>query len=356
MGTVEAKKKTMLVVDDVSINRMILTDLFSGEFEVLEAQNGQEALATIGEYGAGLSIVLLDIVMPVMDGFGVLRSMSESGLINTVPVIFITGENDDEKALMGYSLGVSDLIQKPFNTDIVYRRVNNVVALYSHKQDLEHKLKEQREMLQAQARKLQQSNQALIDAISSTVEFRDEESGEHVKRIRVLTRILLEGANKYYPLTKEEIETISNASVVHDIGKIAIPDAILQKPGRLTAEEFEIMKTHTTKGCAMLKTFPMEDKHYFQYCYDVCRHHHERWDGRGYPDGLKGDSIPVWAQATSVADVYDALTAKRVYKEAIPHEKAINMILNGECGVFNPKMLESLVSVQASLSQGVKVD
>ena len=342
--------KKLLVVDDIDLNRLILTDLFCDEFDVLEAENGLVALALLDKYGAQIAIVLLDIVMPEMDGFGVLQAMNESGLISTVPVIMITGENDDEKSLKGYELGVSDLLNKPFNSKIVYRRVHNVVDLYAHKQNLEQKLQEQKEALEKQAERLKQSNQFVIDALSTTVEFRNLESGEHIKRIRVLTKILLETVVDHYHLPKEDIEAIASASAMHDIGKIAIPDAILLKPGALTKEEFEIMKTHTTKGCEILSSLNYtQDPQYYQYCYDICRHHHERWDGRGYPDGLKGDDIPIWAQATSIADVYDALTSKRVYKPAYSHEQAINMIVNGECGVFNPKLLEYLLEIQDSL-------
>ncbi len=349
-------KKKLLVVDDIEINRIILSDLFSGQFDVLEAENGRAAIDLLDQYKEEISIVLLDLVMPVMDGFEVLRIMNNSGIIQTIPVILITGEDDDEKSLLGYKLGVSDLIKKPFNSDIVYRRVNNVVDLYSHKRDLEQKLKEQKEELERQSRRLKQSNQFVIDTLSTTVEFRNFESGEHIKRIRVLTHLLLEKANQYYPLSPEEIEMIGNASAVHDIGKIAIPDSILLKPGPLNSEEFAIMKTHTIRGCEILSSLNyMQDQEYFTYCYDVCRHHHERWDGRGYPDGLKGDAIPVWAQATSLADVYDALTSKRVYKDAYSNEEAIKMILNGECGVFNPKFLDCLVSIKDILCGKVQL-
>lgn len=343
-------KKKLLVVDDIDINRAILEDLFYEKYEVIEAENGKVALELINQFKNKIAVVLLDIVMPIMDGFEVLKEMNENGIIDTVPVIMITGENDDEISLRGYQLGVSDLINKPFNPEIVYRRVNNIVALYSHKQHLEEKLKEQKEFLEKQAHRLKQANQFVIDALSTTLEFRSSESGEHIKRIRTLTKILLETAKEYYPLSDDAIEAISNASAMHDIGKIAIPDSILLKPGRLTDEEFEIMKSHSVRGCEILESLNYtQDKEYYTYCYDICRHHHERWDGRGYPDGLKGDEIPIWAQATSIADVYDALTSKRVYKDAYTHEQAVNMILNGECGSFNPKLIECFVKVQAEL-------
>ncbi|MCL2705085.1 MAG: response regulator [Spirochaetaceae bacterium] len=347
-------RKKILVVDDIEINRMILSDLFSEEFDLLEAENGRVAMELLEQNKEEISIVLLDLMMPVMDGFEVLQEMNSSAIIKTIPVILITGEDDVEKTLLGYKLGVSDFIRKPFNSDIVYRRVNNVVALYNHKKNLEEKLKEQKEELESQARRLKQFNQNVIDILSTTVEFRSLESGEHIKRIRMLTHILLEGVKEHYSFSTEEIEVIGNASAVHDIGKIAIPDSILLKPGPLTSEEFTIMKTHTTKGCEVLSSLThMQDQEYFTYCYDVCRHHHERWDGRGYPDGLKGDSIPVWAQATSLADVLDALTSKRCYKDAYGHNEAIKMILNGECGIFNPKFLDCLLSIKDRLFEQI---
>lgn len=347
-------KKKLLVVDDVQLNRILLTDLFGDDYDVLEADNGQIALELILKHRDELAIVLLDLVMPVMDGFQVLEQMTQLGLIQTIPVILITGESDDEKTLMGYALGVSDLVNKPFNPEIVSRRVNNVVRLYSHRQELERELREQKEMLEQQARRIHQSNQFVIDALSTTVEFRNMESGEHIMRVRTLTKIFLEELREFYPLTDEQIETISNVSAMHDIGKIVISDAILLKPGPLTEEEFEIMKTHTIRGCEILDTLNYtQDEESYRYSYDICRHHHERWDGSGYPDGLKGDEISIWAQATSLADVYDALTSERVYKKAYTHKETIEMILSGECGAFNPKMLDMLVRVQDTLQEKI---
>ena len=348
------QQKKLLVVDDIPINRLILADLFQEEYEVLEAENGQQALELILQYREQIAIVLLDIVMPVMDGFQVLERMAKLDLIQTIPVIMITGESDDEKTLMGYALGVSDIISKPFNPKIVSRRVNNVVKLYSHRQELERELKKQKEMLEQQARRIHQSSQFVIDALSTTVEFRNMESGEHIMRVRTLTKIFLEEMREFYPLTDEQIKTIANVSAMHDIGKIVISDAILLKPGPLTMEEFEIMKTHTIRGCEILDTLNYtQDEESYRYSYDICRHHHERWDGRGYPDGLKGDEISIWAQATSLADVYDALTSERVYKKAYSHEETIRMILNGECGAFNPRLLDMLVRVEGTLQEKI---
>lgn len=343
-------KKKILVVDDIDINRMILNELFNDAFDIMEAPNGAVALDIIAENSEDLSVVLLDLVMPVVDGFEVLKQMNESGLIKNVPVILITSEDDDEMALQAYALGVSDFIRKPFNSEIVNRRVNNVIDLYSYKNHLEEKLVEQKNELIEQEGRIKQMNYSLIDTLSATVEFRNVESGKHIKRIRMLLKLILQNIKSDYPFTSEEIEIISMASALHDVGKIAIPDSVLLKPGKLTEEEFDVMKTHTTRGCEILESLDyFHDREYYQYCYDICRWHHERWDGRGYPDGLKGEEIPIWAQACSIVDVYDALTSKRVYKDAFAHDKAIQMIMNGECGTFNPKLLNCLDKVKNEL-------
>lgn len=337
-------KRIMLVVDDMELNRAILDELFHEFYHVIEASNGEEAIKLIGEYGKDIAIVLLDLIMPVMNGFQVLQEMSDRHLIKEIPVIMITSENSEQAILNGYNLGVSDVITKPFNPDIVRKRVENTVELNSYKLHLENKVNSQVCYIEKQAKELEKVNNFIIDTLSTIVEFRDLDSGQHVKRIRRLTKILLSSVareHKEYGLTDEMIDTIASASAMHDIGKISIPDHILLKPGRLTAEEFEIMKTHTTKGCKLLDSLNyIHTSDYFKYSYDICRHHHERWDGKGYPDGLKGDEITIWAQVVALADVYDALTSSRVYKEAYSPETAIRMILNGECGTFNPMLID----------------
>jgi len=347
-----ADKRKLLVVDDMQVNRLILADLFDEQYEVLEAENGREALDIIEQNNNDIAIVLLDLLMPVMDGFGVLEEMNRTGIIQTIPVIMITSESDEEKIQIGYKLGVADLINKQFNPDIVYTRVNNVIALYSHKRDLVEKLEEQRIKLDLQTKRIRQANQFLIDALSTTVEFRNMESGTHIKRIRTFVHILLEAFHDHFPIPSEQIEIISNSSALHDIGKIAISDSILLKAGPLTREERAIMETHTMRGCEMLTMIDyIQDREYFNYSYEICRYHHERWDGKGYPDKLIGDEIPIWAQVASLADVYDALTSKRVYKGAYTHEQAIEMITGGECGAFNPLMLECFMEVKDTLHE-----
>ncbi len=346
----EKSEKKILVVDDIKINRLALRELFTQQYDVLEAANGREALALIGEYRERIAAILLDLIMPEMDGFGVLRSMNASGDINFVPVILITGETGDDETLRGYSLGVSDVVTKPFNAEIVYRRVSNVIDLYAHKNDIEAKLTESREKLAEQDLRLKRANRFLIDALATTVEFRNFESGEHVKRMSNITKILLTMMNDEYGFPKELVETIADASMLHDIGKIAMPDSVLLKPGALTKEEFEVMKTHPLQGCSILESLDyVPDKEYYDYCYDICRHHHERWNGKGYPDGIAGDEISIWAQAASLADVYDALTSNRVYKKAYTHDEAVTMILHGDCGVFNPHLMERFQETAPSL-------
>jgi putative two-component system response regulator len=238
-----------------------------------------------------------------------------------------------------YNLGAVDVITKPFLINFLKCRVSNIIELYEHRNDLEKIVNEQLERLNAQ-------NRSLIETLASIIEFRDCESGEHVKRISGLTEILMTKVTKMYPeyyVPQAEIDKIVLASVLHDVGKISIPDGILNKPARLTNEEFEIMKLHTVKGCEILESMPkgMMDTDIYNYSYDICRHHHERWNGKGYPDKLSGDDITIWSQVVSVADVYDALTSPRVYKSAFDHDTAVKMIFNNECGVFNPKVLNA---------------
>lgn len=338
------EKKTILIVDDMEVNRAILCELFQNKYTILEAENGKEALTLINRYRDGLSLILLDIVMPEMDGIEVLRNMGEQRLTDKIPVILITAESSEVTALEGYTIGASDIINKPFNPKIVCRRVDNIVELYDHKRHLEDKLKEQYCMLEMQAQKLKQANAFVIDTLSTVVEFRNCESGSHIRRIRTITRLLLhELGLKYteYRFPDAQIDMITDAAALHDIGKIAIPDSVLLKPGKLTPEEFEIMKAHTIRGCEILQSLDyVQDEEFYNYCYEICRHHHERWDGNGYPDGLKGNEIAIWAQVVSLADVYEALTSERVYKPPYTHEQAVAMILGGECGAFNPRLLQ----------------
>lgn len=333
------EQDTILVVDDMEVNRVILCEIFKQDYRILEAEDGAQALELIQKEKDRLAIILLDIVMPNVNGFQVLET-----IMKKIPVILITGDPTIQPEEKGYALEVADVIRKPFSPHVVRRRVENIINLWKHKNNLEHLVKKQTERLERKNQELRETNNKIIDTLATVVEFRDSESGEHIKRIKGFTRILLNYVMKYYKeyeLTEEQMEKIVEASAMHDVGKIAIPDNILLKPGKLTADEFEVMKLHTVKGCDIIDTISfMNDKEFFQYCYEICRYHHERFDGRGYPDHLKGEEIPISAQVVSLADVYDALVSERVYKAAYEPEEAYQMILNGECGIFSPKILE----------------
>lgn len=291
-------------------------------------------------------LILLDITMPVMNGFDVLEYMDEHGLIQKIPVILITGETIIDSEDKAYSFGVADVIHKPFYPHIVKKRSKNIIELYQNKLDMERRLKEQERAIRAQEKEIRKNNDFMIEALSSIVETRNLETGEHTRHIKYYTRAILDRLLESFPqygITQSQVEQIVSASALHDIGKIGIPDAILLKPGRLTAEEFEIMKTHTTIGCELLeKTYWDHTSEFYRYSYDICRHHHERWDGKGYPDHLAGDAIPLSAQVVAIADVYDALISPRVYKKAYTNEQAFEMILNGECGIFSDDMMACL--------------
>lgn len=336
-------RNTLLIVDDVEINRAILHSLFEKSYNILEAENGKQALMLLNHYKENIAAMLLDLTMPIMNGYQVMDEMSRQHIISQVPVVIITSDDSTENEVRAFDLGASDIIMKPFEPHVVKRRVENIIQLNLHKLHLE-------ELVSEQALKLRESNEVIVDALSSVIEYRSLESGQHIKRIRLFTKILLEEAAincPEYDLNEDRIRLIVDASSMHDIGKIAIPDSILNKPGALTAEEFEIMKTHTTKGCEILSGLDrMDAQEYLLHAYNICRYHHERWDGRGYPDGLKGENIPISAQVVAIADCYDALTNDRVYKKAFSHEKAFNMILNGECGTFSPKILECFKNVR----------
>ena len=335
-------RNILLIVDDVELNRMLLRNVFEGEYNILEAENGEQALFLMKQYQDSIAAVLLDIVMPVKDGYEVLESMKRAQLTDKLPVIVVTSRDSSDDEVRAFDLGAVDIVSKPFEPYVVSRRVHNAVELSRHREHLEQTVEEQ-------AASLQKSTNVLVDALSSVIEHRSVESGQHVLRIRTFTKVLLEDVMRSYPeygLSEQEIVMISSAAALHDVGKIAIPDIILNKPGKLTQEEFEIMKTHAKKGGEILSVLnPIHDKKYLQYAYNICMYHHERWDGKGYPEGLKGENIPICAQAVGVADVYDALTTERVYKGAYTPETAFSMILNGECGQFSPKLLESFKHV-----------
>ena len=347
-----SERKKILIVDDSEMNRALLEDMLSDDYEILEAANGMEATAILSEQELGICLVLLDIVMPVMDGFETLTMMNKKGWIKNIPVIMISAETASTYMDRAYGLGAVDYISRPFDERTVRHRVDSNVILGEKQRSLSTRLS-------AQIYEKEKDNRLMIEILSHIVEFRNGESGLHVLHVHTITEILLKALRKKtdkYPLTQQEITLICNASALHDVGKISIPSEILNKPCRFTPEEFEIMKGHTVEGAKMLKDIPFRgNEPLIKIGYQICRWHHERYDGRGYPDGLKGEEIPIAAQVVSLADVYDALTAKRVYKPAFSHEKAMEMILHGECGAFNPLLLECLEESQEQLKKELNV-
>ena len=340
------RRQRILIADDSEMNRSILADMLGEEYDILEAEDGVKAVAALQKYRTAIDLVLLDIVMPEMDGFEVLTLMNQQGWIEDIPVIMISAETAPAHVERAYNLGATDFINRPFNGMVVHRRVVNTTLLYAKQKKLVG-------MVADQIYEKERQNTLMIDILSHIVEFRNGESGQHVIHIRMLTELFLQRLmlkTDRYPLTPVDINLICIASALHDVGKIAIPGEILNKPGRFTEEEFAIMKEHTTIGSAMMEAVPIHGSEaLIKVARDICRWHHERWDGRGYPDGLKGDEIPISAQIVALADVYDALTSPRVYKPAIPHDKAVEMILDGQCGAFNPLLLECLTEVSAKL-------
>lgn len=339
MNNAAEKNARILIVDDSAINRDMLSDMLSDDYDIVEAADGEEALSILKERVYDIDLVLLDIIMPAVDGFGVLDVMKRYHWIDNTPVIMISSETSQSYIRKAFELGVTDYILRPFDSFVIHKRVSNTLMLYRKQKKLLSALEEQ-------VYENEKNNSMMINVLAHIVEFRNGESGMHVHHIKQLTSILLqnliEKTDKYH-LTENDILLISTASSLHDIGKISIDDKILNKPGRLTAEEFEVIKTHSLIGAEMLQdlhsthNYPLFDK-----AYEICRWHHERYDGKGYPDGLKGEEIPISAQVTSLADVYDALTSNRCYKKAFSHEKAMEMILDGQCGAFNPVLLQCL--------------
>ena len=348
----EKLKQQILIVDDSEINREILKEILKEDYRILEAANGEECLEQLERYGTGISLVLLDIVMPEMDGFEVLAAMNQNHWIEDIPVIMISSEDSDSYIRRAYEMGVSDYISCPFDAKIVYQRVLNMIKLYA----------KQRRLIRLVTRQIyekERNNRMLIGILSQIVEFRNGESGLHVIHINLITQLLLEQLVKKtgkYQLSWEDRFLIATASALHDIGKIGIDERILNKPGKLTKEEFEIMKTHTLIGAQMLDNLDMyRNEKLLKLAYEICRWHHERYDGKGYPDGLVGEEIPISAQVVSLADVYDALVSERVYKKAFSHEKALEMIQNGECGTFNPLLLQCMTEAQDKLKTMMEV-
>ena len=346
-------KSRILIVDDSGMNRMMLSELLEDRYDILEASNGVEALALIRQNLSSLDLVLLDIVMPELDGFGVLAHMKKCHWLEFIPVIMISSEGDSSYIEKAFNLGASDYIQRPYKGFLIHRRIMNTLGLFQRQRRLVG-------LVEEQVYENEKNSRMMINVLGHIVEFRNGESGMHIHHIQVITKLLLHHLVEMtdaYPLSESDIAMYSTASALHDIGKISIDGDILNKPGRLTPEEFEIIKTHALIGAEMLEQLPFySDNPLIHAAYEICRWHHERYDGRGYPDGLKGEEIPISAQVTALADVYDALTSVRCYKAAIPHEKAMEMILDGQCGAFNPLLLQCLKDVQYQMADAMRSD
>lgn len=349
--------KRVLIVDDVELNRFILKGILCADFDVVEADSGKAALEILRKESSDISIVLLDIVMPEMNGFEVLETMKKLGYLNYLPVIIISTESTAQYVDKAYDMGATDFINKPYNPNVVLHRVLNTIKLFNRQHTL-------MEIVNEQVYEKHRYADMMINILSSVMEMKNGESGLHILHINTITRILTESLlvlTDKYTFTKSDIQLICVASSLHDIGKMAIPDEIINKPGKLTPEEFEIMKTHSAQGAKMIQGLTeYKDERLIKFAYDICLYHHERYDGKGYPVGLKGEEIPIWAQIVSVADVFDALISERVYKPAYTPDKALDMIIAGECGTFNPLIIQCLTNeykhIVAALSHVSKAE
>ena len=348
------KRQKILIVDDSKLNRDILKEILGDAYNYLEAENGNQAIQRIGE-NIGIDLMLLDINMPQMNGFEVLKIMKRSQCIAETPVIMISSEDAVDTMRKAYELGITDYITRPFDSVIVKKRVQNTLDLYTNQKHLIN-------LVYDQVYEKEENNNIMIQIMSNILGSRNSESREHILHIKIATEMMLRQLVKVtdaYPLTEADIALITTASSLHDIGKIRIPEEVLNKPGRLTDEEFKIMKKHSELGATIIKDMDFPQDHRLVHtAWEICRWHHERWDGKGYPDGLKGEEIPICAQVVSIVDVYDALTSERCYKKAFDHDTAIQMILDGQCGQFNPILLKCLkeLSIQLSKMSGKEMD
>ena len=341
------KRQKILIVDDSEFNRDMLKEILRETYNYLEAENGNQAIQIMGE-NPGIDLMLLDINMPQMNGFEVLKWMNQSRCIDETPVIMISSEDAVDTMRKAYELGITDYITRPFDSVIVKKRVQNTLDLYTNQKHLIN-------VVYDQVYEKEENNNIMIQIMSNILGSRNSESREHILHIKTATEMMLRQLVKVtdvYPLTEADIALITTASSLHDIGKIRIPEEILNKPGRLTDEEFQIMKTHSELGAAIIKDMDFPQDHPLVHtAWEISRWHHERWDGKGYPDGLKGEEIPISAQVVSIVDVYDALTSERCYKKAFDHDTAIQMILDGQCGQFNPILLMCLKELSLQLSK-----
>lgn len=355
-------RRTLLIVEAVDLNRQILAEILKDDYDILQAADGEQAQAIIAQKKDELAAILLALVLPKKDGMEVLKWIHENPIYARIPVLVVTGEKDIGTHRRCFDYGVCDLVQKPYDNVLIKKRVQNVVELYNHQWDLEQKLQAQTEtlrkqykLLKMQADELKKNNEHIIDIVGSIVEFRNHENGEHVKHVKAFTEILGRAMMADYPeyqLDEQNLAMIVAASALHDVGKIAIPDNIVLKPGILTDDERDYLRSHTVRGYEIIESMKgIWGVEYSKYAAEICRFHHERYDGRGYPDNLAGEEIPIAAQIVSLADCYDTMISERTYKEAIAPEEAFLMIVRGECGVFSPKLLEAFRKCKEELER-----
>lgn len=359
------ERDTILILEDDEASRTKLAEIFRGEYKILEVTNEKDGIEVLRNHASSLALVLVNLMIPVRDNFQVLGRLSERKFPNQIPFIMITSEETAEYEKKAYEYGIISYIKKPIHPEIVKHLVDNVIQVFQYKTKLEvtvrnqtEKLKKQNSMLKMMAERQKHMNEVLIESLSNIVEFRNLESEQHIKRIRQFTICLGTSVMKLYPeygLTEEKIDLIGWASSLHDIGKIVIPDHIILKPGKLAADEYEVIKSHTTKGAEIIeKVIHLDSKAFCDYAYDIARHHHEKYDGNGYPDGLKGEEISIAAQIVSLVDVYDALSSRRVYKAAYKTDKVYQMIINGQSGAFSSKLLKAFTEVRKQFEVIVK--
>lgn len=345
-------QKKILIADDSELNRALLVDMLEHDFSIFEVSNGKETIAALQAHQGEIEVLLLDVVMPEMDGFEVLAAMNENHWIDDIPVIMISAETGSAYIDKTFKLGAVDYVSRPFVPNVIRRRIMNTVLLHTKKQQL-------MSVLADRFYRQEKNTELMVDILGHAVECRSGEGGTHMTHVILVTGLLLQclvGKTDRYHLEREDIGAIRMASGLHDIGKLQIPEEILTKPHSLTPEEYEIVKRHTQIGAKLITDLPIyQNERLVKYAIEICRWHHERWNGEGYPDGLKGDAIPIAAQVVSVADVYDALTSERCYKEAFSHEKSMRMIHSGECGSFNPLLLECLDEIAVRLQKELSV-
>lgn len=340
----------LLIVGVDETNKTKLREIFKDTYQIEEAENGEECLRKLQNQKEHIRALLLDASIPVTDGMALLDKLQEQEVPKRIPIFLITEKANEKILKKGYEIGVMDVIEKPLVPYVARRRVDSAVELFLSRRRISCLLESEKQKIIEREKEIIEMNKGMISALATAIEFRSGESGEHVRRISEITRYLLQHTPLGEGISEDAVEQISVAAILHDVGKIGILDSILNKAGKLTPEEFEVMKTHTVQGAQLLEKIPqLKSQPIFRYAYDITRHHHERWDGGGYPDGLKGEEISVWTQVVSLADAYDALVSKRVYKEALGFDEAVQTIVEGKCGSFNPEMIRYFLEIEREL-------